>query len=79
VLTDQKLDAFLYPSWSIPPRLIGDLNTPDGLNSGRLASPTVFPAITVPMGYVREELDLGLLRTYGRFEARLYARASHTH
>jgi amidase len=60
VLTDQKLDAFLYPSWSIPPRLIGDLNTPDGLNSGRLASPTAFPAITVPMGYVRESLPVGL-------------------
>jgi Asp-tRNA(Asn)/Glu-tRNA(Gln) amidotransferase A subunit family amidase len=60
VLTNQKLDAFLYPSWSIPPRLIGDLNTADGLNSGRLASPATFPAITVPMGYARESLPVGL-------------------
>ena len=36
----------------IPPRLIGDLNTPHGNNSNRLAPPTGFPAITVPMGFV---------------------------
>ena len=28
-----KLDAFVYPTWSNPPRLIGDLNTPHGDNS----------------------------------------------
>ena len=28
-----KLDAFVYPTWSNPPRLIGDLNTPAGDNS----------------------------------------------
>jgi amidase len=50
----------MYPSWSIPPRLIGDLNTPSGGNSGRLASPAAFPVITVPMGYVRGDLPIGL-------------------
>jgi Asp-tRNA(Asn)/Glu-tRNA(Gln) amidotransferase A subunit family amidase len=30
------------------------------MNSGRIASPTGFPAITVPMGYVREFLPAGL-------------------
>jgi amidase len=55
-----KLDALVYPSWSIPPRLIGDLNTPDGMNSGRLASPAAYPSITVPMGYVRGSLPIGL-------------------
>jgi amidase len=60
VLADHKLDAFMYPSWSIPPRLIGDLNTPSGMNSGRLASPAAFPAITVPMGYVHGDLPIGL-------------------
>src|SRR4030095_12633032 len=29
----EKLDAFVYPTWSNPPRLIGDLNTPAGDNS----------------------------------------------
>jgi Asp-tRNA(Asn)/Glu-tRNA(Gln) amidotransferase A subunit family amidase len=59
-LADNNLDAFVYPSWSIPPRLIGDLNTPNGMNSGRLASPAAFPAITVPMGYVHGDLPIGL-------------------
>jgi len=27
-MTSHKLDAFAYPSWSMLPRLIGDLNTP---------------------------------------------------
>src|SRR6185437_10578027 len=49
---DHELDALIYPSWSNPPRLIGDLNSPSGMNSGRIASPTGFPAITVPMGFV---------------------------
>lgn len=57
---DHKLDAVVYPSWSNPPRLIGDLNSPAGLNSGRIASPAGFPAITVPMGYVYESLPEGL-------------------
>jgi Asp-tRNA(Asn)/Glu-tRNA(Gln) amidotransferase A subunit family amidase len=48
-----KLDAFAYPTWSNPPRLIGDLNTPHGDNSQVFAPTTGFPAITVPMGYTR--------------------------
>ena len=47
-----KLDALVYPTWNNPPRLIGDLNTPHGNNSNRLAPPAGFPAITVPMGFV---------------------------
>ena len=49
----QKLDAFVYPTWSNPPRLIGDLNTPDGDNSQFFSPTTGFPAIQVPMGYTR--------------------------
>jgi len=60
VFADRKLDAVVYPSWSNPPRLIGDQNSPAGMNSGRIASPTGFPAITVPMGYAREFLPAGL-------------------
>jgi Asp-tRNA(Asn)/Glu-tRNA(Gln) amidotransferase A subunit family amidase len=55
-----KLDALVYPSWNNPPRLIGDLNTPHGNNSNRLAPPTGFPAMTVPMGFVRGNLPAGL-------------------
>jgi len=48
-----KLDAFVYPTWSNPPRLIGDLNTPGGDNSQVYSPTTGFPAINVPMGYSR--------------------------
>jgi amidase len=48
-----KLDAFVYPTWSNPPRLIGDLNTPHGDNSQFFSPTTGWPAIQVPMGYTR--------------------------
>ena len=55
-----KLDALVYPSWNNPPRLIGDLNSPHGNNSSRIAPPTGFPAMTVPMGFVYGSLPAGL-------------------
>ena len=47
------LDAMVYPTWSNPPRLIGDLNTPHGDNSQFFSPTTGWPAIQVPMGYTR--------------------------
>ncbi len=41
-------------------RLIGDLNTPYGANSGTLSPPTGFPAFNVPMGYSFGRLPAGL-------------------
>ncbi|MGE0461860.1 MAG: amidase family protein [Vicinamibacterales bacterium] len=55
-----KLDAFVYPTWSNPPRLIGDLNTPHGDNSQFFSPTTGFPAIQVPMGYTRGTLPAGM-------------------
>lgn len=56
-----RLDAVIYPTWSNPPRLIGDLNTPDGDNSQVFSPITGMPAITVPMGYTRgDALPAGL-------------------
>jgi Asp-tRNA(Asn)/Glu-tRNA(Gln) amidotransferase A subunit family amidase len=52
-MEEQKLDAFVYPTWSNPPRLIGDLNTPHGDNSQVFSPTTGFPAVQVPMGYTR--------------------------
>ena len=49
----QQIDAWVYPTWSNPPRLIGDLNTPGGDNSQFFSPTTGFPAIQVPMGYTR--------------------------
>ena len=49
-----QLDALAYPTWSNPPRPIGDLRTPHGDNNQLFAPSTGFPAITVPMGYLRD-------------------------
>jgi Asp-tRNA(Asn)/Glu-tRNA(Gln) amidotransferase A subunit family amidase len=54
------LDAFVYPTWSNPPRLIGDLNTPHGDNSQFFSPTTGFPSIQVPMGYTRGVLPAGI-------------------
>lgn len=54
------LDALVYPTWSNPPRVLGDLNTPHGDNSQQLSPPSGFPAVTVPMGFVGGELPAGL-------------------
>jgi amidase len=60
VMDDNALDALVYPTWAFPPRMIGDLNTPHGNNSPRLSPSTDLPAITVPMGFVRDGLPVGL-------------------
>jgi Asp-tRNA(Asn)/Glu-tRNA(Gln) amidotransferase A subunit family amidase len=49
-----KIDAFVYPTWSNPPRLIGDLTSPHGDNSQVYSPASGFPAINVPMGYTRD-------------------------
>jgi Asp-tRNA(Asn)/Glu-tRNA(Gln) amidotransferase A subunit family amidase len=59
-LANHNLDAMVFPTWANAPRLIGDLNTPHGDNSQDLSPHTGFPAITVPMGYVRNALPVGL-------------------
>lgn len=61
VLAEYDLDALVYPTWSNPPRLVGDLTTPAGDNNQQLAPWSGFPAITVPMGFVRDDtLPVGL-------------------
>jgi Asp-tRNA(Asn)/Glu-tRNA(Gln) amidotransferase A subunit family amidase len=61
-----KLDAFVYPTWSNPPRLIGDLNTPHGDNSQFYSPTTGFPAINVPMGFTRGGTLPAGVTIYGR-------------
>ena len=56
-----QLDALVYPTWSHPPRLIGDLESPHGDNSQVHSPRSGFPAINVPMGYTRgDTLPLGV-------------------
>ncbi|HZS53525.1 MAG TPA: amidase family protein [Bryobacteraceae bacterium] len=79
------LDAFIYPTWSNPPRLIGDLNTPAGDNSQFFSPTTGFPAINVPMGFTRGGTLPAGMTIYGRpwTEAKLlklaYAYEQATH
>ena len=60
------LDAFVYPTWSNPPRLIGDLNTPGGDNSQFFSPTTGWPSVQVPMGYTRGGLLPAGLTFFGR-------------
>jgi amidase len=66
LMEDQRLDALIYPTWSNPPRLIGDLNTPAGDNNQFFAPSTGFPAITVPMGFTRGNTLPAGLQVFGR-------------
>lgn len=55
-----KVDAVIYPTWSNPPRKVGDMKSPAGDNSQILSPQTGFPAITVPMGFTHGSLPAGL-------------------
>lgn len=55
-----SVDAIIYPSWTHPPRELGDLHSPHGNNSPVIAPHTGQPAITVPMGFTDNGLPLGL-------------------
>jgi amidase len=61
-----RLDALVYPTWSNPPRLIGDLNTPHGDNNQLFSPATGFPALTVPMGWLRNGKLPSGLQFFGR-------------
>lgn len=59
-MNNQNVNAIIYPSWSNPPRLVGDLKSPHGNNSPKIAPHTGQPAITVPMGFTKSGLPTGL-------------------
>jgi amidase len=65
-MSESRLDALIYPTWSNPPRLLGDLNTPGGDNNQFFSPSTGFPAITVPMGYTRGDTLPAGLQFFGR-------------
>ncbi len=55
-----RIDAVIYPTWSNPPRKVGDMKSPGGDNSQQLAPPTGMPAITVPIGFTHGMLPAGV-------------------
>ena len=59
------IQALIYPTWNNPPRVVGDMVSPHGSNSGILSPLTGFPAMTVPMGFVRKETLPVSLQFYG--------------
>lgn len=59
-MDEQRIDAFVFPTWNNPPRKIGDLRSPDGNNSFHISPSTGLPSITVPMGMNRAGLPSGL-------------------
>lgn len=59
-MAKDRLDAIVYPTWSNPPRKVGDVTSPAGDNSQVLSPQTGFPAITVPMGFTHGMLPAGL-------------------
>ncbi|NNF14349.1 MAG: amidase [Gemmatimonadetes bacterium] len=65
-MDEYDVDALIYPSWSNPPRLVGDMSTPAGDNSQYPAPPTGFPAMTVPMGFVMNGTLPAGLQIFGR-------------
>lgn len=71
-----KLDAFVYPTWSNPPAIIGDVQSNLAGDNSQVYSPTTgFPAITVPMGFTRGGTLPAGLTIFGRpwDEGRLFA------
>jgi Asp-tRNA(Asn)/Glu-tRNA(Gln) amidotransferase A subunit family amidase len=62
-----KLDAFVYPTWSNPPAIIGDVRQNLAGDNSQVYSPTTgFPAITVPMGFTRGGTLPAGLTIFGR-------------
>lgn len=59
-MAKDNLDALVYPTWSNPPRKVGDIESPAGDNSQYLSPHTGFPAITVPIGFTYGSLPAGM-------------------
>jgi amidase len=66
-MTTLKLAAFVYPTWSNPPAIIGDVRQNLAGDNSQVYSPTTgFPAITVPMGFTRGGTLPAGLTIFGR-------------
>jgi len=59
-MDEARVDAMVYPTWSNPPRFIGDMESPHGDNSQKIPPHTGLPGFTVPMGFTYGGLPAGL-------------------
>lgn len=59
-MRENRVDAFIYPTWSNPPRKVGDLKSPAGDNSQLIPPHTGLPGLSVPMGFTYGRLPAGL-------------------
>ncbi len=59
-MAEANIDAFIFPTWSNPPRKIGDMKSPAGDNSQLIPPHTGLPGFTVPMGFTHGNLPAGL-------------------
>ena len=75
----QGVDVFIHPTWSNPPRKVGDLESPHGDNSQKIPPHTGLPAITVPMGFTYEHLPAGLQIVAGLFEEPLLFQVAYAY
>lgn len=60
IMDDLNLDAFIYPSWNYPPARIGHFEEYLGDNNQIVSPHTGQPAFTIPMGYTKTNLPVGL-------------------
>jgi len=61
-----KLTAFVYPTWSFPPRPLESATTQAGDNSQQFSPTSGFPAINVPMGFTRDNTLPAGMTIFGR-------------
>jgi Asp-tRNA(Asn)/Glu-tRNA(Gln) amidotransferase A subunit family amidase len=82
VLTAMKkenIQAFIFPTWSNPPRKHGDFSSPAGDNSQQIAPHTGMPAITVPMGFTSQGLPTGLQIVGEHFQEPILLKIAHAY
>lgn len=61
-----KLDAYVYPTWSFPPRPLESATQQAGDNSQIFSPTSGFPAINVPMGFTRDNTLPAGMTIFGR-------------